>query len=131
MRSSGEASVVGAFADISHSDSLVLLRRVFAARIVHYQIHDLDAAAIRMSAPRRFTQEISRFIYQCSLPDGRPAFTGIFYRSRLGDDFRNWAIFERPEPEDVIREHSAVDFPSDDPDLREALRLLELTLVDD
>lgn len=72
------------------------------------------------------TQEVSRFIYQQTLPDGRPAYAGIFYRSRLGDDLNNWAIFE----------HNQVDFVADpdtdirpnDPDFLAAVRLLGLRL---
>jgi hypothetical protein len=43
-----------------------------AGRLIHYGIGDLDAAAIRLSAPRRFTQEISNHIYTLSAADGAP-----------------------------------------------------------
>jgi hypothetical protein len=92
----GVAHVAGEFVDVGHSASLSVLREALAARAVHHGLRDLDAATIRLSAPRRFTQEISRFLYDRSTPRGRRRFAGIAYRSRLGDEFRNWAIFESP-----------------------------------
>ncbi len=67
-----------------------------AGRLIHYGIGDLDAAAIRLSAPRRFTQEISNHVYKLSAADGAPRFAGIEHESRFGDKYQNWAVFERP-----------------------------------
>ena len=120
----GQAGLGGLFVDIGHAGTLAVLNEALASRLVHHGMPELDAAAIRMTTPRRFTQEISRFIYGQTLPDGRPAFAGIFYRSRLGDNLSNWAIFERPGiaivpgPDDEIR--------AGDPDFNEALRILGL-----
>ncbi|HUZ09767.1 MAG TPA: RES domain-containing protein [Acidimicrobiales bacterium] len=41
----GEGRLVGAFADIGHYESLAELRSALGPRVVHYGIHDLDAAA--------------------------------------------------------------------------------------
>jgi hypothetical protein len=65
-------------------------------------------------------------VYERTLPDGRPAFAGIVYRSRLGDNLTNWAIFERVGVEMAPDPEAAVE--ADDPDFRAALRLLGLTL---
>ncbi len=126
----GVGQVEGEFVDVGHSTSLVRLRDALAPRILHYSLPDLDAATIRLSAPRRFTQELSRYVYDLSTPHGERRFTGIAYRSRLGDEFRNWAIFEPPrgalpwvgEPETSVLE-------ADDSDLRRALELLGVRLV--
>ena len=67
-----------------------------AGRLIHYGIGDLDAAAIRLSAPRRFTQEISNHTYKLSAADGAPRFAGIEYESRFGDNYQNWAVFSVP-----------------------------------
>jgi hypothetical protein len=48
----------------------------------------------------------------------RPAYAGIRYGSRLGDDLTNWAIFEPNEPVDREQE----EIQPDDPDL---VRVLE------
>lgn len=95
-RAIGEATLTGLCADVGHARSLTYLRTIMAARLIHYEIPDLDAAVIRISAPRRLTQEISNHIYKLSSPDGTPRFVGIEYESRFGDNYQNWAIFERP-----------------------------------
>jgi hypothetical protein len=125
-RAIGAATLVGTFVDIGHAASLAILNRALAARLVHYRLAELDGAAIRLTAPRRFTQEVSRFVYERTLPDGRPAFAGIVYRSRLGDNLTDWAIFERVGVEIAPDPDAAVE--ADDPDFRAALRLLGLTL---
>ncbi len=60
----------------------------------------------------------------------RPSPAGICYRSRLGDQFVNWAIFEPPPDTGLelsLRSSRKID--PDDPDLLEALRLLNLALT--
>lgn len=101
-RAIGEAALVGLYADVGHGRSLTYLRAVMARRLIHHDVPDLDAAAIRISAPRRFTQEISNHIYKLSLPDGTPRFAGIEYESRFGDNYQNWAIFERPGQDPIV-----------------------------
>ncbi len=129
----GEATVRGRFAEIGHSRSLAELRRKLAGRLAHYGLPDLDAAAIRVRAPRRLTQEISRYVYELTAPNGRRAFDGIAYLSRLGDDFRNWALFEpvereRPTPLVADVRVSAID--PDHPELRRALDLLGIRFAE-
>ncbi len=126
-RAIGRAVLHGSFVDVGHAASLAVLNRRLAARVVHHGIRELDAAAIRLSVPRRFTQEVSRFVYEQTRPDGRPAFAGIFYRSRLGDNFGNWVVFERGDVDLVRLGQDALD--AHDPDFLEALGILELTLV--
>lgn len=122
----GEALARGRFADVGDAQSLATLRQELASRAIHYGLPDLDAAVIRLSAPRAFTQEVSRFVYEWRDEDG--AFAGIRYRSRLGDQFLNWAIFEPPEINDALTNASRSSIDPDDPDLLEALRLLGLGL---
>jgi hypothetical protein len=74
--------------------SLSTLRSELAAVALECGVDDLDAAAIRLSAPRRFTQSVSRFVYEHAQEDGSP-YAGIFYLSRFGDELANCAIFER------------------------------------
>lgn len=128
----GEATVAGRFLDLGHSESLAQIRRDLASRVVHYRLPDLDAATVRLAAPRRFTQEISRYVYEQTAASGRRAFDGISYRSRLGDDFRNWAIFE-PATEQaarsVARDPRVSELRPDDPVLRRALQIHGITLV--
>lgn len=121
----GEGMLEGRYADVGHSRSLSYLRQELSARVVHYGIADLDGAAIRLSAPRRFTQEISRLVYECTDPGERQQFAGIRYMSRLGEEFENWAIFEPGEPSDK----ATGPIRDDDPDLIDAVQRLGLSLA--
>jgi len=120
----GEATLSGPFADVTHSRSLAYLRDALAARVVHYGLDDLDGAAIRFSAPRRFTQEISRFVYECN-DAGEQQFAGIRYASRLGDELENWAVFEPGRPAG----DQASQIRADDPDVVVAFQRLGLTVA--
>ena len=99
-----------------------------AARAIHDGLPDVDAAAIRLAAPRRFTQEISRVVYECEAADGEPL-AGIRYGSRLDDATVNWAIFEpgftTPPPLHALDSERV---HADDPDVRRAVQMLGLRL---
>lgn len=75
----GVAELVGAYADIGAAASLSVLRSHLADRGVHHGLLDIDAAAIRLTAPRRFTQEVSRLVYECRT-EGVEPLAGIRYR---------------------------------------------------
>lgn len=124
----GEAAVRGRFCQIGAPGSLAHLHRALAPALVRHGIRELDGAAIRLTAPRRFTQEISSYVYAQSDARGRPRFAGIAYRSRFGDRFKNWAIFERPAARPVIRRLATRRIDPAQPELRAALRLLGLRL---
>jgi hypothetical protein len=124
-RRMGIAELVGTFCDIGHADSIAHLRQHLASRLVHYGIDDLDAGDIRTRAPRRLTQEISRYVFLQAEGGDAPAFSGIRYGSRLGDNLTNWAIFEPNEPHVL---ESAAEIDPDDPDLRATLAAYDLML---
>jgi hypothetical protein len=100
----GTARHAGAFVDLGHSDSLAHLRTALADRVLHHGLDELDAGAIRGRAPRRFTQEISRYLFEHGRDERDAPIAGVRYRSRLGDDLVNWAIFEPNEPSEAKSE---------------------------
>lgn len=119
----GEATFEGPFVDIGDTTSLATLRIALAARAIHHGLDEIDAATIRLRAPRAFTQEVSRYVYE------QGSFAGIGYRSRLGDELLNWAIFEPgADGRSPLADSSSARIEADDPDLRRALELLGLTL---
>lgn len=123
-RCAGTATHDGSFADVGQAESIAHLRANLAALVLHHRLDDLDAAALRLRAPRSFTQGVSRYVFERGVaPDGR-SLAGIRYLSRLGDDVVNWAIFEGTEVDGAASEPIAAD----DPDLVAALGLLDLTL---
>ena len=101
-------------------------RDALAPRIIHYGLDDLDAGDLRRRAPRRLTQEISRYVFALADATGRAAFQGIRYASRLGDDLANWAIFEPNEPTAL----SSAEIDEDDADLQAVLADYDITFVD-
>ncbi len=124
----GEATVQGRFADVGDARTLATLRTALAATAIHFGLDEIDAATIRLRAPRAFTQALSRFVY--GQRDEQGSFAGIRYGSRLGDQFVNWAIFEPAlEAPSPFRSISAGPVEVDDPDLRTALDVLGLALV--
>jgi hypothetical protein len=125
-RTIGTARHDGPFADVGHSSSLADLRAALASRLVHYGLDDLDGGDLRRRAPRAFTQEISRYVFERgATAEGEPLL-GIRYLSRLGDDIENWAIFEGTEPYDKV----SGEISRDDPDLLVALRTLDLMMAE-
>ena len=126
-RMMGTATVGGAFVDIGRSESLAHLQEAMAARLIHYGYRDLDGAAIR-SVRREFTQEISLYVFGCADDAGAPMFSGIAYTSRLGNEFTNWPIFERPD-RDPVQNASAAEVSIDDPDLLAIVELFGLTIA--
>jgi hypothetical protein len=119
----GEATVEGRFVDVGDTTSLATLRTALAAGAIHHGLDEIDAATIRLRAPRAFTQQVSRYVYE------QGAFAGIRYRSRLGDDLLNWAIYEPgADGRSPLAATSSVPIEADDPDLCGALELLGLTL---
>jgi hypothetical protein len=121
----GTARHEGAFADVGHSTSLAQLRVALAPRLVHYGLDDLDGSDLRRRAPRAFTQEVSRYVFEHATLERGGAFVGLRYLSRLGDDIVNWAIFEGNAP----RELAAEEIARDDADLLAALSTLDLMLA--
>lgn len=119
----GTARLIGEFCDIGNSASIVHLRMALAARLSDYGLDDLDAGDIRLRVPRGFTQEISRYIFE-QTDQGQPAYAGIRYGSRLGDELTNWAIFEPNEPVDCEQ----AEIEPDDPDLVQVLEDYGLVL---
>jgi hypothetical protein len=121
----GEAVLAGQFVDIGDARSLATLRAPLASRAIHYGIAEIDAAAIRRSAPRGFTQEVSRFVHEWQEDTGPVA--GIRYRSRYGDGLINWAIFESTTMAgSPVLSPSTAPLSPNDPELAQALQILSL-----
>lgn len=115
--------VQGPLVAVGRSASLATIRRALAGVALKHGLQDINAEMIRRTAPRRFTQEVSRFIYEQALPDDSP-YGGIFYLSRYGDDVENCAIFERDGEPFPVTHLERIDISIDDRDFLEACRLL-------
>jgi hypothetical protein len=127
----GEALVTARCAQVGHSRSLACLRGELAALVVRYRLEDLDGSAIRLRAPRAFTQHVSRFVYECTAEDGAAQFHGIHYLSRFGDDLGNVALFELPATDDPVSGGTVTPISLDDPALQDAMAHHGLAWFDD
>lgn len=124
-RTIGTARHAGPFADLGPSTSLAHLRAALAGRLAHYGLDDLDGGDLRRRAPRAFTQEVSRYVFEHGTTGAGHPLLGIHYLSRLGDDIDNWAIFEGSEPHDATTDEIAAD----DSNLLTALAVLDLVMA--
>ena len=111
----GTASADGSYADICGGEWITHLQRQLASDCVHLGLTDFDASVLQSRPLRRITQLASRVVYELGLP-------GIYYRSRYGHDFENWALFEPFR----IRETASWPISKDHPALLEAARILGL-----
>jgi hypothetical protein len=94
--------------------------------VIFFGLDELDAAAIRAKAPRALTQRISRYVFRANRA-GAGLFAGVYYRSRLGDNLDNFALFEgldRWELQDQVSEPIRVNGP----EFQEALHVLGVRL---
>jgi hypothetical protein len=92
---------------------------------LHHRLGDLDGAELRRRAPRAFTQEISRYVFETAQEHHEEPVCGILYLSRLGDELENWAIFEPSQPDDA----TSRPLEPADPDLQIALEKFDLMLA--
>jgi len=116
-RMMGVATASGEYADVCSSEWISRLRIAVARHLAKFELDDLDASALQMTAPRGLTQLVSRAVFSEGL-------AGIHYRSKYGHDVENWALFEPFQ----IKTKESESIRIDDPDLQRALRLHALKL---
>jgi RES domain len=124
QRVMGRARMEGLFAEVGTLSSLRYLNSRLRSVAVQCGVQTIDAAAIRARAPRALTQAISRLVRNSRTRQNvfSRSFRGIYYSSRHGDDFENWAIFEPCRIRRALNER--VD--ETDPDFAAAVKQLGL-----
>ena len=108
----------GNYAEICGGEWITHLRRKLASECLRLGITDLDGSVLQSGSPRRITQLASRVVHELG-------FSGIYYRSRYAHDLENWALLE---PFRICDTESRT-IAKNEPALREAVRILGLTLV--
>ena len=131
-RQASTATLSGVFCAVTDKESLPTLREMFLRTAINLGLADLDAGALRLSAPHALTQDIARWLHD--LHDGdRNLFDGVQFESRHGDGLTLWAVFERATDGEVsahVVGAEAGPLDRSHPDLVEAFRLLRLTWAD-
>ncbi len=125
-RTAGQALMSGEFADVSDARTVSVLRDLFAGEAIALGLPELDAAALKLRAPRRLTQQIAGWLYQQQPPP-----SGVRFGSRHDDRFRMWALFEQPGEDGTGSRRLTGQLPIaltvDTPELLEAFAIFGLT----
>ena len=108
---------------MSKARSLATIRRELAASAMAAGLDDITAATVRLRAPRRFTKDVSRLVYEQADADGHP-YAGIAYRSQFADDVMNCAFFERFDEPFPVTHLEREDIEEDDLDFVRACWML-------
>ena len=95
-----------------------------APEALQFGLKDINAEVIRCG-DRRFTQAVSRFIYEHAQAAPNSC-AGISYLSRYGDDVRNCAIFECDGKPFPVTHIWRGDIALDDSDFQAACRRLHI-----
>ena len=90
----GSCKAEGNFAAVFLARSLQVFRGTLAALITRLGLKDLDydLSALLLRSPRELSQAASRVVYEDT-----EDFSGIFCVSRMGFEFMNVTIYERPD----------------------------------
>lgn len=95
-RCAGMALLHGTVADVRTPGTVAEIRHHLGPIAVEFGLADVDAAVLKLTAPREFTQRVAAWLYQ------RPEdLAGIRFGSRHADGFTLWALFERPEDDET------------------------------
>ncbi len=126
----GRARMRGGFVDVRAATTIAALRTLFGPLAAKIGLPDLDAAAIKLSAPRTLTQQIAGWLYRFPAP----VVSGVCFGSRFADSFTLWAIFEQPgEDRDgsaTLTRRMPIPLTPQTPELVEAMGLHGLTWTD-
>jgi hypothetical protein len=123
------ATVAGAggekarFLDVESASTRAVLRREIGDLLAYYGYEDLDVATVR-GGDRRITRWIGKWAFDQRDPDGRPAYAGVRYLSRLNTDWECWAVFDHAEIDELERK----PILRSDRDLAKVARLYDLTV---
>lgn len=131
-RVASSATLTGTYCSVTTTDTLAVLRPVFISRALRYGLPDLDAAALRLAEPRALTQAVSAWLYE-QHAGSRPAFDGVHFHSRHGDDQHLIAIFERGTDQRTsphLADHIEEQLNPDHAELRRAMTIHRLQWAD-
>ncbi|WP_051973749.1 RES domain-containing protein [Cryobacterium sp. MLB-32] len=91
----GRAQQAGCYCFVTHSRSIATVQASlpFAKYDLCPQL--LDAAILKDGGQRNLTRSIAHWLYDLRGVDQGDLVNGVEFRSRYGDEFRMWAVFER------------------------------------
>jgi RES domain-containing protein len=132
-RTATSAELSGVYAAVTRPGSLATVRARFGVLAARWGLVDLDAAALKLAAPRELTQAVARWLYDLPAGERGRRADGVRFDSRHGDGLALWAVFEQPgDPAVSPRVSDVVDQPLGpaDPALTEVFAPHRLTWTD-
>lgn len=90
---------------------------------------DVDVSLLKDPKNRALTRTVSRWLFDQIGAQRKPLFDGVAFRSRMGDNFQMWAVFERSNEEVSPLIHPLTlpePMTEDLSELREAMEVLGL-----
>ncbi len=120
---------VGTYAEVTQAESLTFLKRTGVFDRLGIPPRDVDVSLLKDPRRRTVTRTIARYLFELQDDDRQPLVDGVAFRSRLGDDIRLWAVFERSESDvsELITPSGEPEAVTEDhPVLLEAFRMLAL-----
>lgn len=126
-RCAGTALLTGTFIDVRSPGTVREIRHHLGAHATTLGVTDLDAASLKLSSPRAFTQHVAAWVYQQPVNP-----TGIRFGSRHGDELTLWAVFEHAGDEhssNALTSHVEKPLDTLTPALLTAFELFDLSWV--
>lgn len=130
-RQASSAALTGTYCEVTHAETVTSLYLRFKPCASAYGLPDFDASALKAAEPRLLTQEISQHLWEARAEDGEDLCDGLHFRSRHGDNFVLWAVYERPEDPEVsprISDLQTRELTRDSPEFAGAAAILGITL---
>jgi RES domain. len=119
----------GTCAEVTASSSLGALTAAGIFGRFGIAPRDVDVTLLKDPVNRVLTRTVSRWLFNEIGSDRKPLYDGVAFRSRMGDEFRMWAVFERTSDtvSPVIRPSTIPEPVTEDrSELREAMEILGL-----
>lgn len=125
----GHGTQNGTYAEVTRIETIAFLVAEGVFDRLGVPPRDVDAALLKDARKRDITRSIARFLYDLHDQNRRPVVDGVAFRSRLDDEIRLWAVFDREGG--LVSEHVNPDpetyqVTEDTPELLRAFELLEL-----
>ncbi|WP_392341547.1 RES domain-containing protein (plasmid) [Leifsonia sp. P73] len=130
----GSAQQTGVYAEVTVAASLGALAAAGVFSRFNIAPQHVDVSLLKDPRNRDLTRAVSRWLYDQIGPDRRALFNGVAFRSRMGDDFRMWAVFERGNDSvsPLIQPAGSPEPVTDDiPELQQAMAVLGLSWRED
>lgn len=124
----------GTYAEVTQAEGVGFLSACGVFAGLGISARAVDVSLLKDAHQREVTRTVARFVFDLHDPSTlKPVVDGVAFRSRMGDDLRMWAVFERSDSpiSETIEPGPAHQVVDDNPDLLRAFELLELHWIEE